>query len=86
MKTVVLDTNVFLSAIIFGGNPRHILDLIIEKKLINISSPEILLETSRKLKEKFNWSKEQIEITIKNIALYSRIVYPKNKINIVKKR
>ena len=30
---VVLDTNVYLSGIIFGGNSRHILDLIIQKKI-----------------------------------------------------
>lgn len=85
MKTVVLDTNVYLSAIIFGGNPRHILDLIIEKKIISYISPAILLEISNKLEKKFKWKKEQIKIIIKTLASSGTIVYPNKKIFIVKK-
>lgn len=82
-KKVVLDTNVYLSGIIFGGNSRHILDLIVEKKLIAISSPQILLEISQKLKVKFRRSDEQILSIIKTIGNAAKIVKPKLKLNIV---
>ena len=83
--TVVLDTNVYLSGIIFGGNSGHLLDLAIEGKLTIISSAAILLEISDKLKNKFHWNKEQIIVTIKSIAKLSEVVTPKKKLQIVKK-
>jgi len=32
MKLVVLDTNIYISAILFGGNPQKIINLAREKK------------------------------------------------------
>lgn len=81
---VVLDTNVYLSGIIFGGNSRHILDLIINKKIIAFSSPAILLEISKKLQKKFSWSKDQILITIKTLSKTVTVVNPQEKLSIVK--
>lgn len=82
---VVLDTNVYLSGIIFGGNSRHILDLAIEGKIAAVASPAILLEIAEKLKNKFYWNKEQIIVTIKSIAKLSEVVTPKKKLQIVMK-
>lgn len=81
---VVLDTNIYLSGIIFGGNSRHVLDLIIKKKIKAISSPAILLEISQKLKQKFKWSQDQIFLTIKTIIKTTKIVKPKEVLRAVK--
>jgi len=81
---VVLDTNIYLSAIIFGGNPRHILDLVIIKKIESVISPAILLEISQKLSQKFKWDKEKTALTIKTIAKANTLVYPKEKLIIIK--
>lgn len=83
-KKIVLDTNVYLSGIIFGGNCRYILDLLIEKKLTAVSSPSILLEISQKLKVKFKRSDEQILSIIKTIVETAEIVDPKLKLSLVK--
>lgn len=82
--TVVLDTNVYLSGIIFGGNPRHILDLVIDNEILAITSPAILLEISQKLEKKFKWNKNQILATIRTIAKSAKLVTPKKKLLIVK--
>lgn len=82
---VVFDTNVYLSAIIFGGNPRKILQLAIDEKIILYSSIEILLEIALKLKNKFKWPTEQINFTIKNISNLAKIVKVKERVDIVKK-
>lgn len=82
---VVLDTNVYLSGIIFGGNCRHILDLAIEGKLNTFSSAAILLEIAEKLKNKFHWDKEQIVVTIKSIAKLGEVITVKKKLKVVKK-
>jgi len=81
---VVLDTNIYLSGIIFGGNSRHILDLVIDKKIIAITSPAILLEISQKLEKKFKWSKKQVLVTIRTLAKTVMVIRPKKRLNIVK--
>ncbi len=81
---VVLDTNIYLSGIIFGGNSRHILDLIIKKKIKAITSPGILLEISQKLKQKFKWSQDKIVLTIKIIIKTTRIIKPEEILRVVK--
>lgn len=54
---VILDTNVIISAIVFGGKPRTIFELIIvEKKITGIVSKMILNELLGVLKEKFKYS------------------------------
>lgn len=81
---VVLDTNVYLSGIIFGGNCRHILDLMIKRKIRIITSPAILLEISQKLKQKFKWSQNKIFTVIKTLVESTKVVQPKIKIRAVR--
>ena len=78
-----MDTNVYLSGIIFGGNSRHILDLIIGKKITAIISPAILLEISQKLEKKFKWSKERVLVAIKTLARAAEVVMPKKRLSVV---
>ena len=80
----VLDTNVYLSGIIFGGNCRHILDLSIAKKITTFISPAILLEIAQKLQAKFHWNNNQIKITIKTIGKTATLVKPKIKLDVVR--
>lgn len=82
---VVFDTNIYLSAIIFGGNPRRVLQLAIDNKIILYSSAEILLEIALKLKDKFKWSTEEINFTVKTIGNLVEIVKPNEKIKAVSK-
>lgn len=82
--SVVLDTNIYLSGIIFGGNTRHILDLVIHNKIKAYTSSAILLEIADKLEKKSHWSKEQIAITIKTIAKTATVVKPQRRLSVVK--
>ena len=60
MICVVLDSNVFLSALLFGGNPRRVIELV-ERGLISASiSPQIRSEVERILEEKFSWPRNRI--------------------------
>ena len=60
MTWVVLDSNVYVSALIFGGNPRRVLELV-EGKLFEVSvSKPIRAEVERILAEKFSWHKDRI--------------------------
>ena len=68
--TLVLDTNVLISAIVFKGVPEKILELcILENKFVGVISPEILAELINKLKLKFDFPDDLIkewEMILKN--------------------
>lgn len=50
---VVLDTNVLLSALIFGGKPRRVVELLARGMIEVVIAPEILTEMRRKIADKF---------------------------------
>ena len=49
----VLDTNVLISALVFGGTPREVTDLIAQKTFRPVMSEEILSELRRIIVTKF---------------------------------
>jgi PIN domain len=60
----VADTNVIVSAIVFGGVPREILDLAGEGAFSFCFSTPIQAETERVLEEKFGWSPEEVDLRL----------------------
>ena len=50
---VVIDTNVWISGLVFGGLPQKILELFIDGSVVLIVSEEILSELRRKVQQKF---------------------------------
>jgi len=70
---VILDTNVILSAIFFGGVPGHILNAYRDGKITLVLSPEILeeyRETAARLAEKFD---VEYEALLEWIAIHSEM-------------
>lgn len=57
---VVVDTNVFVSAVLFGGIPAKVLEIIKQKKAVLVVSPEIEVEIISKL-EAFSVPQQLIE-------------------------
>ena len=83
-KIVVLDTNVLISSIFWEkGNSHKIVDIAIEQKITNFTSPEMLNELARVLRQKFKQTEEYIESQLALIANYSQIIEPKIKANVV---
>jgi len=70
---LVLDTNMFISAFLWGGNPRKIMTRIIEKKDVLFSCDSIIDEVvSVMLRPKFRASPHvvaQFERVIRNVAV-----------------
>ena len=81
---VVFDTNIFISAIIFGGNPRSCLELARAGEIELFTSRELLLELARKFREKFRWGEEEIVDVIEGISNFAKIVRPTKEINLIK--
>jgi putative PIN family toxin of toxin-antitoxin system len=59
---VVVDTNVYISALVFGGVPQRVLELISSQDLPLYISPSIIEEVSGILVAKFGWTKEELEL------------------------
>ncbi|MEI7788883.1 MAG: putative toxin-antitoxin system toxin component, PIN family [Chlorobiaceae bacterium] len=58
---IVCDTNVLISGILFGGNPREVLRLCSSGKVINCISPAIIQEVEEVLyRPKFGLLHEQV--------------------------
>lgn len=82
--TVVFDTNVFISAILFGGNARDCLDLARAEKITLVTSKIILLELGKKLHGKFLWRQSDVEEAIRAIGAISILVAPSQRIHMIK--
>jgi uncharacterized protein len=71
-----LDTNVFVSALVFGGMLGQILDLHTDEGFILCSSPAIIHELRQVLAERFEWEEEDIDTTLEAIFSRAEIVEP----------
>ncbi|NOY70456.1 MAG: putative toxin-antitoxin system toxin component, PIN family [Deltaproteobacteria bacterium] len=82
---VVLDTNVLISGILFGGNPRQILELVIQGKIDAYISPAILTEFREVLiRPKFGLSQEKCFSIAKEIEDIFCIVFPHITVDLIK--
>lgn len=50
---VVVDTNVWISGLVYGGNPERIIRLFIDGTILVVTSEELLSELRRKVTQKF---------------------------------
>ncbi len=81
----MLDTNVVISAIIFGGKPRKVLNLAIEGK-ISLFFSEPMFEEIREILggRKFRFTAPQLLAVERELEAISDTVYPDKNIKIVK--
>lgn len=78
---VVADTNVLLSALIFGGSPEEIINLARDGQLDLLVSSHILLELTKVLKSKFDWREADVADAVRSIGYSSQLVKPETVIN-----
>ncbi|MEK7617961.1 MAG: putative toxin-antitoxin system toxin component, PIN family [Patescibacteria group bacterium] len=76
LPKIIVDTNIYVSAYIFGGLPSEILELAQTKKIILFLSPEIIRELASILIRKFFWTQSQIDDLTKNILQFAFLNYP----------
>jgi putative PIN family toxin of toxin-antitoxin system len=78
---VVLDTNVLISAIVFGGKPREILNRIIKGQIQFAISKDILNEMEGVLSgRKFQYPEQVIQVIRKAVEELGEFVIPKKKV------
>jgi putative PIN family toxin of toxin-antitoxin system len=76
MIRVVFDTNVYISALMFGGLPGSLLDLAFLQSFILIISPALMDELDEKLRLKFEVSAEDAAIIRAKLEGNAEIVIP----------
>jgi putative PIN family toxin of toxin-antitoxin system len=82
---VVLDTNIYVSAILFGGNPEKIRKLSKDKKIEVLISEAIVAEMAEVLRKKFNWESWQISQIIDEIREAATLVIPHQILSVIKR-
>lgn len=80
---ILLDTNVIISALLFGGKPRTILQSVIKKKHIAVTSAILLSELSDVLRKKFAYSKQAVAAVDKQMRKQCALVLPRETIDVL---
>jgi putative PIN family toxin of toxin-antitoxin system len=86
MVTAVVDTNVLISATLFGGKPQQVLNMADEKRIEMIISPDILAEFTTVLQDKFDFSQDMAELAAFGIKDISTLVMPTQRLSVITER
>lgn len=84
LPRVILDTNILISALVFGGKPEQIYNLVLEKQITTVTSNILIAELIEILNKKFNFNFERIQQLERIIKKHFVIVYPSEVIRIVR--
>jgi predicted nucleic acid-binding protein len=69
----VVDTNVFISGLFWGGRPRRVMDLAAGGRFQALTSAELLLELEDVLTEDFEVPQERVDLVLRDYALFNSI-------------
>jgi len=84
MLRVVADTNLFISALMFGGLPGFFLDLAFLRSFVLVTSPPLLEELDEKLRVKFGVSTPDAEAIQTRLERSALIVRPTAVLDVIK--
>lgn len=83
MIRVVADTNVYVSALLFGGAPEEVLSLARAGHIALHISPAIREELRRVLAEKFGWENSQVRAVLTALAKFTIVEIPNTEVNAI---
>lgn len=83
MPRVVLDSNVLISALHFGGKPEELLLLANEGAIDLFLSPFILEETARVLRAKLGWKDQAVQEALTIVRAVGTIVRPTTTVQVI---
>ncbi len=79
----VADTNIYISALNFGGTPEEVLGLGRARTIQLFISPSILKEIEGALLRKFYWSARNVREASTAIQQFTRLVHPREAIHCI---
>jgi putative PIN family toxin of toxin-antitoxin system len=80
MTTVVVDSNVYISALVFGGIPERVLDRLDTGGFLVCVSQSIVDEVTEVLRNKFEWRQTELDYALPPLWSRARTVKPIGKI------
>lgn len=83
MSRAVFDTNVLVSAYVFGGAPAELLRGVIRAEYELVTSPALLAELARVLADKFEFDAARVEAVIQQLARISTICRPTLRLTVI---
>ena len=83
MRRVVLDTNVWVSAFLYGGKPAELIHLAFRNEILVVTSPALKAELERVLIEKFRFPRVIVESILAELSALSSLSYPAEKLSVV---
>ena len=84
MIRVVADTNIYVSAFMFGGLPGLFLDLAFQRAFTLLISPALLDELDEKLRGKFEVKLEDAALIRRNLESIAELVEPNFVLKVVR--
>ena len=83
---IVIDTNVFVSGLNFGGIPWQVVEQM-QLGLVDVAvSPFILEEIRRVLTTRFSWNPETIDDALQLILARARLVEPSIRLSVITRK
>lgn len=73
---VVVDTNVFITGLFWGGRPRRVMDPAAAGRFQALTSVELLLELEDVLTEDFDVPQEQVDLVLRDVLSYAEMIVP----------
>ena len=83
MRRVVLDTKVIVSGIVFGGVAEQILECVYARTVIAVTSPALIEELLRVLRQKFSFGGETLAVIQKRMSRTFTIVVPRDRLRVL---
>ncbi|MCR4277540.1 MAG: putative toxin-antitoxin system toxin component, PIN family, partial [Candidatus Berkelbacteria bacterium] len=81
--TVVIDTNILVSAIIFGGKPEEVLKQATSHRIRAVTSLVLLAELSGVLTKKFNYADRRVRAIEEKLKQGFEVVVPSREVKIL---
>jgi putative PIN family toxin of toxin-antitoxin system len=76
LTRVVADSNIFVSAIRFGGRPAVFLQAAEDGLFVLVVSETILAEVGEVLSRKFEWSDDRVAVSLRRIRAITSVIAP----------
>ena len=80
---VVIDTDIYISAIFWDGKPRKIIDLGREKNILILISADIEREIAKKLKVKFKLNEEEVNKILLDFSTFTIPIEVTKQMNLI---
>lgn len=84
MLRVTADTNIYISALLFGGKPMQFLERTRAREFDLLVSEDIIAEVAHVLRDNFLWSKHQVADAYDIIVGSARLVEPTERLTVVR--